>query len=187
MKSGFIELKNTILFYTLVPAAMLLWHSCDKEPGPEEEEEVITTLTVTLVPQGAGDPVTLKFYDQDGIGAIEPTQTTSGPLAAHTVYEAALALFNESETPPANIIEEIEEEKGDHIFCYTPQHVNITIDDFNKDSNNMNVGITSRWTTGEASSGTVQIALRHQPGTKTGDCPGSGSTDIDVTFQVEIK
>lgn len=172
--------------YTLLLATMLPLISCDSDPNPEEEGELITTLTITLIPQNGGDVVSYKFYDADGIGAIQPVYTLSGALAANKVYDAALVLFNESVSPPENIIEEIREEKEDHLFCYTPEGISLSIDNFDKDDNNLNVGITSRWTTGEAGTGKVQIVLRHQPGTKTGDCPGSGDTDIFVEFDVEI-
>lgn len=188
-----MKLNNSVMHKTpyfpcsILLATMLLLQSCDNDPQPEEEEEVITTLTVTLIPETGGDPVTLRFYDADGVGAIEPVYTVSGPLTANTTYDAALALFNDSENPPVNITEEVAEENQDHIFCYTPEGLNLIIGEFDKDQNNMNVGITSQWTTGEAGSGTVRIVLRHQPGTKTGDCPGSGSTDIDVTFDLAIE
>ena len=168
-------------------ATMLLITSCGDDPEPEEEEELITTLIVTLAPQGGGDEVTLMFYDEDGeTGSIPPEYTVSGPLSTNTVYEASITLLNETDNPAENITEEIEEEKDDHIFCFTLTGLSLTIDNLDKDNQGLDVGLSCEWTTEGAGTGTVRIVLRHQPGTKTGTCPGSGSTDIDVTFNLEI-
>lgn len=187
MKNNSRMHKPFHLLSSFLLATMLLLGSCDNDPEPEEEEELITTLTVTLVPRISGDPITLRFYDADGAGAIEPIYTVSGPFMANTVYDAALAVFNDSENPPVNVTEEIAEESEDHLFCFTPAGVDIVISEFDRDANNMNVGITSQWAIGAAGSGTVQIVLRHQPGTKTGECPGTGSSDIDVTFDIVVE
>ncbi len=55
-----------------------------------------------------------------------------------------------------------------------------------KDINNLEIGLRSKWITGTASNGTTQIVLRHQPdNTKNGNC-NIGSSDIDLTFQTII-
>jgi hypothetical protein len=173
----------------------LLLNSCSDDPEPANEEEVITTLTVTLMPVGGGTTVTMKFYDEDGDGPIDPVYTytpatpagTSAVLAANKAYTATLELLNETETPAGNITEEIEEEAEDHIFCFTVTSANLTVTNRNLDGNALPVGLTSTWTTTTANTGTVNIVLRHQPGVKDGNCPGPGDTDIDVTFNVAIQ
>ena len=40
----------------------------DITPEPINEEEVITTMTVTLVPDGGGTEIVLSFQDLDGDG-----------------------------------------------------------------------------------------------------------------------
>jgi hypothetical protein len=70
------------------------------------------------------------------------------------------------------------------VFKNITANINVTITD--KDGNNLPVGLESLWTTGAASSGAINVVLRHQPGVKDGtETPGD--TDIDVVFPVNIQ
>ncbi|MCU0356149.1 MAG: hypothetical protein MUE95_01075 [Cyclobacteriaceae bacterium] len=193
------------LFACLVLVATMLLMSCGEDPEPANEEELITTMRVTLVPQGGGTTVTMEFKDLDGVGANPPVFTyspsTGGAtpaalLAANKIYNASIVLLNETESPAEDITEEIEEEADEHLFCFTPAMsggatLNIQYADKESDfitgGGNRVVGIKSTWSTGNAGSGNVTIVLRHQPGTKTGACPGTGETDIEVTFALVIQ
>jgi hypothetical protein len=172
--------------------ATLLLVSCGDDPEPPNEEELITTLTVTLTPTG-GDPITMTFKDLDGEGAGVPQYIYSSGgdaavLSASTTYTAEITLLNESVTPAENITEEVEEEADEHLFCFTVGGgANIDYSYADEDDNGLDVGLTTNWETGAASTGTITIVLRHQPGTKTGACPGLGETDIEVTFNVAIQ
>jgi hypothetical protein len=188
-------------FVGLFLIATLLLVGCGDDPEPPNEEELITTMIVTLTPQDGGPTVTLNFKDLDGDGPGAPVFTyspnTGGEnpaaiLAASTVYNATIELLNEAENPVENITEEIEDEADEHLFCFTHTGLNLTFDYADTEADYLGsgsavVGLATTWTTGEASSGTVKIILRHQPGTKTGDCPGSGETDIEVTFNIVIQ
>lgn len=172
--------------------ATLLLVSCGDDPEPANEEELITTLTLTLTPT-VGDPITMTFKDLDGDGAGVPqyiysTGGDAAVLSASTTYTAEITLLNESVNPAENITEEIEEEADEHLFCFTVGGgANIDYSYADEDDNGLDVGLTTNWETGAASTGTITIVLRHQPGTKTGACPGSGETDIEVTFNVAIQ
>lgn len=182
--------------------AIVLLASCGDDPEPANEEELITTLTITLTPQGAASVVTLKFYDEDGDGPIAPVYTyqpnitpenPAALLQAGMTYSASIALLNETETPSENITTEIEEEADEHLFCFSSTLGDLTIAyadteaDYITGGTSRAVGLETTWTAGATGTGTVTVILRHQPGTKTGDCPGSGETDIDVTFNVNIQ
>ena len=55
--------------------------SCsDDDDNPEEinEEETITTMTVTLTPQGGGTEIILASRDLDGDGPDDPDITVLG-------------------------------------------------------------------------------------------------------------
>lgn len=172
--------------------ATLLLVSCGDDPEPPNEEELITTLTITLTPT-EGDPLTMTFKDLDGDGAGVPqfiysSGGNAAVLASSTTYTATLTLMNESIAPAENITEEIEEESDEHLFCFTVGGgANIDYSYADEDDNGLDIGLTTNWETGAASTGTITIVLRHQPGTKTGACPGSGETDIEVTFNVAIQ
>ena len=70
-----------IKFLTLALVVSTLFIGCSKDDAPQpeavNEEEVITTLTVTLVPtDGESAAVTLQTRDLDGDGPDEPVITT---------------------------------------------------------------------------------------------------------------
>ena len=170
--------------------------SCEKEE-PEDpiipnEEEVITTLTYTLTPVGAGDVVVFNFQDLDGDGGNDPV-LTEGTLAVNSVYTGALVLLNETETPAENITEEVEEEADEHQFFFTSTLSDLTIAYTDTDSDGNPVGITSELTTGAAGSGVMTIVLRHEPnkdaaGVAAGDISNAGGeTDIEVDFTVNVE
>lgn len=161
--------------------------SCDNDPQPVNEEEVITTFLINLQPNGAGSNVILRFYDPDGNGSSAPIMTAGGPLVANHSYTANLEILNETATPDVNVKSEILAEADDHLLCYTVTGADITITSTDKDSNNLPIGLQSTWQVGAAGSGTVKVQLRHQPGTKTGDCPGGGDTDLEVSFDVVVE
>ncbi|HET9488013.1 MAG TPA: hypothetical protein VFO54_11275 [Chryseosolibacter sp.] len=169
-------------------AALSVFPSCNREdPEPVNEEEVITTLQVNLAPVGGGVPVTLRFFDEDGeLGAIAPLITVSGPLKPSTTYAATIQLLNETVVPTDDISLEVEEEGNDHLICFAVT-ANISIDYEDADDNGLPLGLATSWVTGAASQGYVTLSLRHQAGTKTGDCPGAGETDVEVTFNVAVE
>ena len=111
-----------IFKYALL-AIPFLYFSCDDDndtPEPINEEEVITTMTVTLVNhQNGSDVVTMQTQDLDGDGPNEPVITVSGPLTAGTSYAGSIVWLNEMEDPAENITEEIVEEQDEHCLLYT--------------------------------------------------------------------
>lgn len=186
--------------------ATLLLVSCGDDPEPANEEELITTLKVKLVPQGGGTTVTLEFKDIDGEGGNDPVFTYSpntgeenpaALLLADQVYSATIELLNESENPVEIITEEIEEEADEHLFCFDKTGLTgltITYADTEADymagGSSKVVGLATTWTTtATTGEGTVTIKLFHQTdGSKTGTCPTSSTdTDIEVTFNVAIQ
>jgi hypothetical protein len=135
--------------------------------------------------------MTFKDLDGEGAGVPQYIYSSGGDaavLSASTTYTAEITLLNESVTPAENITEEVEEEADEHLFCFTVGGgANIDYSYADEDDNGLDVGLTTNWETGAASTGTITIVLRHQPGTKTGACPGLGETDIEVTFNVAIQ
>lgn len=157
------------------------------DPKPVNEEEVITTLTVVLTPTGGGNVVTLKFQDKDGDGSGAPVTTLSGPLSPNKTYSGVITLQDESGASVEDITAEVAGEAEDHLLCFAVTGSNLTVNASDADSNNLPIGLSSTWVTTSTGSATVRITLRHQPGTKTGACPGSGETDVEVNFTVTIQ
>ena len=187
MGSHRFQILNYVSVF-LVSFALVTFSGCDKDdPKPVNDQEVITTLQITLVPDGGGSPVTLKFFDADGEqGSTAPVITVSGPLSASTLYPGIIELKNETTNPVGNIAEEVAEEGHDHLFCFEAASDLVTVAYEDEDSNGLPLGLITSWQVGAAGTTTVTVSLRHQAGTKTGECPGSGETDVQVTFNVQI-
>ena len=183
---------KTIKFLSMLALTGVLFTSCsDDDDTPEEvnEEEIITTLTVTLVPQGGGDTVTLQTQDLDGDGPNAPTVTVSGPLAGNTTYGGTIAVLNETETPAENITEEVAEEDDEHQFFFqTTGSINgVTYGDF--DGNGNPLGITFALETSTAGAASITVTLRHEP-KKPNDgtlADAGGETDIAATFNLTVQ
>tara|TARA_R110002020_G_scaffold2415_5_gene11233 strand:- start:15983 stop:16537 length:555 start_codon:yes stop_codon:yes gene_type:complete len=172
--------------------ATLLFASCssdDDTPEPVNEEEVITTMTVTLTPEGGGTAILLQSRDLDGDGPNAPTITVSGSLTAGSSYNGTIVLLNETETPAENITLEVEEENTEHQFFYTPSgSLNITTEYSNFDDDGNPLGTQFKLNTGDASNGTFTVTLRHEPNKpNTGLGDAGGETDIEATFNVTIE
>jgi hypothetical protein len=184
-------MKNVKFLATAI-FATVLFVSCsndDDTPEPVNEEEVITTLTVTLSPNGGGTAITLQTRDLDGDGPNAPVVTVSGSLATGVTYSGTIVLLNETVNPPEIITEEVEEENLDHQFFYTlGGGLDVTTAYSNFDDNGNPLGTEFTLTAGTASSGTLTFTLRHEP-TKpnTGLGDAGGETDIAATFNVAVQ
>ncbi|MFD2246897.1 hypothetical protein [Pontibacter ruber] len=160
----------------------------DDEPAAESEQEMITTVTLSLVPSGKGQSVTATWKDADGItGSQQPTIDVLN-LAPNTTYTGTLTILDESKTPAANISQEVEAEGDEHELFYTTTVPGVTIATTDVDKNNRPLGLKTTVTTTATGTGEVRILLKHQPGQKgaTSD-PNKGETDIDVKFNTVVQ
>ena len=170
----------------------ILFVSCSKDDDPVavNEEEVITTLTVTLVPSDASANIILKTVDLDGDGPTAPTVTVSGgDLKASLTYAGSMKFENETETPAENITLEILEEADEHQVFYTVgSTLNATVVSTKNDSKGLPLGTEFNLTTGAASTGKLTFTLRHEPKKpNTGLADAGGSTDMEASFDLVIK
>jgi hypothetical protein len=185
-----MKIMKTMKFLTAAVFTSLLFIGCSKDDAPEavNEEEVITTLTVTLVPDDGGAAIILQTRDLDGDGPDAPVITT-GNLAAGVTYVGSIVLLNETEEEPENITEEVEEESDVHQFFYTTTGgLDVTTSYDNFDSNGYYLGTKFTLVAGAVSTGTLTFTLRHEP-TKpnTGLEDAGGETDISAEFEVSVE
>ncbi|MDA9056534.1 type 1 periplasmic binding fold superfamily protein [Flavobacteriaceae bacterium] len=184
-------MKN-IKFLTLVLAVSTLFIGCSKDddarPLPVNEEEVITTLTVTLVPNDGSTAITLQTRDLDGDGPNEPVITT-GNLATGVTYSGSIVLLNESVNPAENITDEVEEESNEHQFFYTAAAgLDVTTSGENLDSEGNKLGTEFTLVAGAVSSGTLTFTLRHEPNKpNTGLNDAGGESDVIALFNVAVQ
>ena len=184
---------KTINFLFSMSFLSLLVTSCsgdDNNPEPVNEEEVITTMTVTLTPQGGGTAITLQSQDLDGDGPNAPEVTVSGNMASNTSYDGTIVLLNETETPAEDITEEVAEEAEDHQFFFNVAGgLDGTASYEDSDGDGNPLGIEFTLSAGSASNGTLTITLRHEP-KKPNDgslADAGGETDIAQTFELSIE
>ena len=173
--------------YALLAIAMV---GCSDDDTPEviNEEEVISTVILTLTPE-SGEDVILMTQDLDGDGPDDPVITISGSFAENTQYEGAVRFLNETETPAEEITEEVEEEADEHqVFYTTTDGLNIQTEYLDFDDNDNPLGLLITLTTGAASQGSLTVTLRHEP-LKPNDGLDSagGETDITTSFDVTIE
>lgn len=187
-------MKKYIIYALL--ALPLIIVSCSKDdndtPEPVNEEEVITTMTVTLTPKEGfeADTLTLQTKDLDGDGPNAPVISVSGDLKNGVFYTGIVVFLNETETPAENITEEIEEEADEHQFFITPGGgiaQNIGIEYLNTDSNGNILGTQFELNTLEPGNGTLTFTLRHEPKKpNTGLNDAGGETDFEASFSVTV-
>ncbi len=193
MKSKLSMYKQKISWFVFILALTGVSSSCSNDdntsPAPINEEEVITTIRVTLTASGE-TTVTLQSQDLDGEdGPDAPEITVSGNLAANTSYTGSIKLLNETESPAEDITLEVEEEDDEHQFFFDTSGslLGTTYNDQDDDGNP--VGINFTLTTGEVGSGALLVTLRHEP-KKPNDgtlADAGGETDIAQSFPVTVE
>lgn len=185
---------KTIKFYfaTLFLATALV--ACDNDddntPDPVNEEEVITTLTFTLTPQGGGDAIVFQSRDLDGDGPDAPILTEPMSIPANTTFNGTVTFLNETESPAEDITIEVVEEADEHQVFYIPgTGLNVTTEYTSFDADGNPLGTSFTLTTTDASNGILNVVLRHEP-TKPNDgtlADAGGETDISVVFDVNVE
>jgi len=178
--------------YTYALISSLIFVSCSKDDDPVavNEEEVITTMIVTLVPSDASTNVTLKTQDLDGDGPNAPVVTVSGNIKAFLTYSGSVKFLNETETPAEDITEEVEEESNDHQVFYTVgSGITMNVVSTNNDSGGNPLGTKFKIDNiSSAGSGKLTFTLRHKPKKpNTSLADAGGDTDIEATFDIVIE
>lgn len=184
-------IKNIVIlvYITSIFAAC----SNNEDPVIINEEELITTVRATLVPEGGGIEVILESVDLDGDGPNAPNLTVSGNFDPNTTYVGSLKILNETESPAGDITLEIIEEDEDHQFFFSFSNDIATATYNDEDSNGDPVGVQFNLSTGTEGSGGFTIILRHEPdkaaeNVNTGDITNAGgATDVQVTFDITIN
>ena len=180
-----------IFKYALL-AIPFLYFSCsddDDAPEPINEEEVITTMIVTLVNHMNGsDVVTMQTQDLDGDGPNAPEVNVSGPLTAGTSYSGSIEWLNEMEDPAEIVTEEILEEDDEHQVFFSAAGVGMEFVYMDFDGNGNPLGTQFVLAPLEAGSGSVTITLVHEPEKPNdGSPPAGGSIDMQTTFPVTVE
>lgn len=176
---------------------LLVLASCsdddDNLPAPINEEEVITTVTVTLTDEATNDVKTLQYRDLDGDGPTPPVITADN-LSANASYLGSIEFLNELESPAEDITVEVVEEDDEHQVFFVPANaLNVSTEYLDFDANNNPLGVQFRLTTTDVSTGNFSIILVHDgdkfaAGVADGDITNAGGeTDIEANFTLVIE
>ena len=180
---------------TSLLSLLFIFASCSDDDDVKliNEEEVITTLSVTLVDNATNQTKTFQSRDLDGDGPESPVITADN-LDANTTYQGSILFLNELEDPAENITLEVVEEGAEHqVFFVSATSLQTTFTYEDADANNNPIGVDFTLTTGEASSGNLSIILVHDgdkfaEGAAAGDPSNvGGETDIEATFPITIQ
>lgn len=174
--------------FLVVLFELIMISSCKKDTIDPNEGELITTLRVELTEKVTRAKQSFEFKDLDGEGGNVPSKFDEIILATGKTYECELYLLNESMVPVDDITLQIKAEADDHQFYYTPSTNGLLINDLDKDTKGLPLGIKSVWTTATAAIGSINISLKHKPGTKAAnDLVTKGDTDISVDFKFKVQ
>jgi hypothetical protein len=187
-------MKNLKLIALLV-IPVLFSTACDNDDAPVNEEEVITTVRVTLV--GGGQTIILESRDLDGDGPNAPVLTPIGgaTLVAGTTYTGTTTFLNELESPAEDITVEVQEEGVEHqVFYQLPSTLGtITYNPTDVDVNGKPIGLKFTLVAGSVGNGNLTVTLRHNlnksaAGVASGNIANAGgSTDAAVSFPVVVN
>jgi hypothetical protein len=184
-------MTNRLTYLLLAFVLIIFANGCgeDEDPLIENEEEVITSVTLTLLPNGGQGTVTLSFSDPDGDGGNDPVFSTDGQLEANSSYRGQLSFANATGSIDAEIIEEGIDHQA---FYQTTGGLAMTLTYLDSDQLQQPLGLMTDISTGVAGSGQLTITLRHEP-TKgpsvtisRPDLAG-GETDVEVIFDVTVQ
>lgn len=178
------------LFYFLAFALTIFATGCveDEDPLIENEEEVITAVTLTFFPTDASqETVVYGFSDPDGDGGNAPVFSYTGTLAVNSLYNSQVSFSNDMGAIDAEIVTE----GTDHqVFITNTADLVFAYSDMDSDGNPL--GIRTTTNTGDVTTGTMTLTLRHEPGkgaavgiTDLGTA--GGETDVEVTFDVVVQ
>lgn len=186
-------MKQLFALILLVFAFGMTLTSCKKDhddvfnpPRPVNDEEIITTVQLNFTDvTGNQNPFSVIFRDPDGVGGDEPVRFDTIRLQSNSTYEVQILLLNETEQLAENLSEEVLEEGDEHLLCYTVSQADLTITRTDSDGQ-FEIGLSTEWVTQNPGSGSVKIALKHQPGEKDGTCE-PGGTDMELEFVTIIQ
>jgi hypothetical protein len=164
----------------------LLFNACNPEEHDHNEQEIITKVTITFK-DGAGKESAFVWNDPDGENGSQKPTIDNVNLSANSTYTATVRIENATVSPAINITEEVQKESNDHLFVYSYDKSNLTIDVTDKDNNGKPLGIATKIVTKNTGDGKLRIVLKHLPTDKNNTQNPGGETDVDVEFPVSVK
>jgi hypothetical protein len=181
----------------------------EDSPAGGNENEVITTVTLTFAPSGGGTPVVASVNDPDGDGGNPPT--IQAVMLAAGMFDMSVKFENRLENPPEDITMEVQDEGADHQVFFTGNAVNgpasnqagapLAHSYADTDAKGLPIGLANK-VTATSGTGMLTVTLRHLPPVnnmavksatlaemvRSSGFPAiGGTTDAQVTFPVTVQ
>ena len=184
-------MQNRVLGSAAILLGALLFCACTEtstNPVDGDDQELVTTLSITLHPTGGGTPLSAVWEDIDGVGGNAPNRIDTLTVEPNTQYSMTVEVFNRSVQPEEDLTPEIVAEGTQHQFFYSTIDVSATVVYDDADANGLPIGQTSLIQALEVSEGSISIELSHfdDPTTKDG-VTKSNETDIAVTLPLVVR
>jgi hypothetical protein len=177
----FNDIKLPLLAMLVLP---FLGCEKDDDNGPDNEQELITTITLKFT--GGGQTVSFTAEDKDGDGG-KPPVIQPITLKANTDYTLAIGFSDASKTPVEDITAEVKAESKDHLVCFAVSGAMVAPQIQDKDTAGKNLGLESKFKTGAAGAGTLKVTLKHEADKSNANACGTGETDAEATFNVTVQ
>ncbi|WP_229208822.1 hypothetical protein [Dyadobacter luticola] len=182
-------MKRNLVWLLLIGTALSFTNCKDSGDAvePDDENELITSVTLKFTEQGTSTTTSFSYKDADGDGGNAATQFDTIALKPNKTYTMTVELLDESKTPTDDITKEIKEKADEHLFIFTPSPATLLTYTYgDKDKNNYPIGLTGKAVTGATGIGKLTVQLRHQPGAKNGT-PEPGSDDVNLNFNLKVQ
>jgi hypothetical protein len=209
LKNSVYVLLGTALFYASCSS------KSEQAVQPNIANETITQASLKFTNQSnpADTPSCTYTFHLNNEGNVTSVDSTTLTLKPNSKYNGVVYMLDQTQSPVFVVSNEIKERENYHLFFYQPTPINtapvisntspyipgtpvnaslpplnLAIARTDHDTNNppLEVGLTTLFTTGAASTGNLRWVLRHQPNAKNGTF-APGSSDLDVNFITVIQ
>jgi hypothetical protein len=193
-----------------VPALLAGCPGVDNPEDPANDQEVITTVTLSFSPSGGGQAVTASHSDPENDGDPVIDEVT---LSAGTTYDLTITFTNELAEPAEDITAEVAEEGAEHqVFVLgdkvsgpatgAPAGAIVNHAYADEDEGGLPIGLENTIEAVAAGAGELRIKLRHLPEESgaavkveglaeklatDGEGALPGEVDVDVTFALTVE
>jgi hypothetical protein len=188
-------IKTNFIILSILALSLVYFSSCKKQSTDEhtnldEENELITTVSLTLIDSASNDTFRYTWKQLGGPGTTITVDTIK--LIPNRTYFGSTQILDESKTPVFNVTEEIRADANHHrfVFTSTTPNVRVNILDFDTHLPPIELGLSYTIYTQNAVGGShkLDVVLRHytESSPKT-DGLTAGSTDISVSFPMVLQ
>ncbi len=170
--------------------------ACNDDPTDPDgnDQELITSVELTLTPVGGGAAIVSTINDPDGFGPQDPSdQDADIVLTPGVTYTGSVRFLDEQDPDDVeDVTEEVRDEDDEHRVFYTVfggGAIEVPLGSLDLDRNGVPLGLTFQLVVGAgaAGDGQLRVLLSHFDDEPKGNgLTPSDETDADVTFDFSV-